>query len=176
MYCQLVDCLFRPDRLETVLHIMILSVNAIHANALLHVCSKALRHAVAFGFTETGIVPFKESPDIIIPYEFMSKDQLEIAMQECKRIEKSCLFVCSTKMRTGFFVSAVNDDKHYIDRNHLLPAVSALLQRQSVDRPCRELVMHRLLGECFQSHHEFRHSSNATGEPVDATGEPGDVA
>ena len=102
MYRDLVDCFFRPDRLQTTLHVMILSVNAIHRNALWYVCSKALRHAVAFGFTETGIVPFKESPDIIIPYDFMSKDQLETARQEILRIEQSRFHVCSTKMRTGY--------------------------------------------------------------------------
>lgn len=151
MYQDLVDCFFRPDRLQTTLHVMILSVNAIHRNALWYVCSKALRHAVAFGFTETGIVPFKESPDIIIPYEFMSKDQLETARQEILRIEQSRFHVCSTKMRTGFFVSVIDDDKHYIDKKSILDAVQALLRAHSVDPPSQLLVLHTLIGESYGS-------------------------
>jgi hypothetical protein len=151
MYRDLVDCLFRPERLETVLHVMILSVNAVRSNALMYFCSRALRHAVAFGFTETGIVPFKESPDIIVPYEFMSKDQLAIALSECRRIEDSGLYVCSTKMKTGFFVSAVNEDKYYICKHAILAAVQGLLCKQAVGSESMHLVMHRLIGDCVST-------------------------
>ena len=134
----------------------------------MYVCSKALRHAVAFGFTETGIVPFKESPDIIIPYEFMSKDQLAVALSECRRIEESCMYVCSTKMKTGFFVSAMNEDKHYICKHAILTAVESLLRKQAVESESVQLIIHQLIGDCV-----FTSAPAATATSAQ---EKGDVA
>ena len=148
MYWRLVELFFSERVLETSLHVLALSVQHAQRDAVVYTCSAAIHHPVSFCFSEEGVVPFARVPDLVIPYEYMSREQLECALAWCREVEEQNVFVCSSKMGCGFFIQVVDTDKHYIPHCLLLERVRALLERMNTPCASMHMILHAVMGEC----------------------------
>ena len=175
MYWDMVQMFFGESSLETSLHVMILCVQHRHRDAVTYTCSNALRHPVSFCFTETGMVPFESLPDLIVPYDFMSKPQLTLVLGMCKYIEEVDMYKCSSKMGQGFFIRNISDDKHFISPTQMVGTLHRLLSRLCVDGATRCVIMHRVMGDCaWNPSAEGAACAAAVGPRTPGARDPGD--
>lgn len=139
---------FEEDRLETTLSIIMTVLKAVNTDAVAYTCTCFLRHPITLCFTEYGVMPFSHIPEIIIPYDAMCRDQLVCAMEMCKSIDDSKMYVSGSKMNRGFFVQSVQHDKYYIPQVLIIDKLVSLLRRYNAPQ-CVELkIMNQIIGEC----------------------------
>ena len=151
MYWKLVELFFGDESLQTSLHIMIMCIQSKNVDAVVYTCSSAIRNAVSFCFTDDGIVPFPSTPDLVIPFDFMSRAQLQYSLEYCMKVEEGGMYLSGTKMGRGFFVKSIDRDRHYISHSQILAKTHNLLRQMKTSPHIVHMIMHQVTGECTSS-------------------------
>jgi hypothetical protein len=141
----LIDIFFGEDNIVTALHVMMVCTQHQNKDAIAYTSISAFSYPVSICLCELGIVPFASKPDLIIPYDMMTKSQLACITEHIASIQKSMRYVCSTKMRTGIFVQYVDTNLYYLPRHLVLQATQSLLRLQGASANVQEKVMRRLI-------------------------------
>ena len=149
MYWRLVELFFGVESLQTSLHIMIMCIQSKNRDAVVYTCSSATKNPVCVCFTEDGLVPFSATPDLLIPYDLMSREQLECSLTYCKNIEDEGMYISGSKMGHGFFIQSIDINRHYISHSLILEKTNDLLRQLHTSPDIVCLVMHQLTGECI---------------------------
>lgn len=141
----LIDIFFGGDSLVTSLHVMMACAQHQNKDAIAYTSISAFSHPVSICLSELGVVPFALKPDLIIPYDMMTKSQLACITEHIASIQKSMRYICSTKMRTGIFVQYVDTNLFYLPKQLVLQATQLLLKQQGASANVQEKVMRRLI-------------------------------
>ena len=143
-YHTLTQLLFAEDSICTSLKLLLLSAKHAHDDVTGYVCGAMVRNPVAFAFTEFGVAPYSAHADLVIPYDNMTRRQLQAALELCAETEASGSSVACSKMHTGFFVQHHSLDRYYVPSARVFAAFDALLAELHVPQATRDLTMHRL--------------------------------
>lgn len=145
MYWKLVDAFFGKS-LNTTLRILIATVSDEHVDPVTYVSSIVMTHGVSVCFSDVGLVPFVDKPDLVLAYDFMCKEQLVLINEICKHLDDTHTFSCGTKMGKGFFVREISDNQHFVACDRVVACVHVLLEEWHVDEMTTRLIINRLLG------------------------------
>lgn len=99
-YKQIVDSLTSLERLPYFLKITVRSLIGYVEDPIAHVCQKLLTEKISVVFINNGISIFKSDPSIIIPFQSMTKHELEILKSLLAESDKSG-DLCISELRGG---------------------------------------------------------------------------
>jgi len=144
-------CFFARENIVKTLHTIISTNKTGNSDPIVHILLQLIQLPVTLAFTDVGFTPLRADTTIIIPYEEMSRAQLDAIAEAVRTMQQHGSYSSSVQMGGGLYVRSVRAEKVWHVDPALVVFASNVLIRASIGGKDRRknvsnVVIQRVLG------------------------------
>lgn len=142
---------FSSKNIVKTLHTIISTNKTGNNDPIVHILLQLIQLPVTLTFTDVGFTPLRADTTIIIPYEQMSRVQLDAIAQAVLKMQQNGSYSSSVQMGGGLYVRSVQTEKvFHVDPSLVIFASNVLIRSSIGGEGCRKnvsnVVIQRVLG------------------------------
>ena len=148
---EVLDSFFSSSNIIKTVHTILSTNKCENSDPIVHVMLQLIQLPLTLALTDVGYAPLRSDTTIIIPFEQMSRYQLQTIAAAVSSLREQQTYVASMQMGGGLYVRAVCVDKTYHVDPALVIFASNVLIRSSVasidnKKNVSNIVIQRVLG------------------------------
>ena len=145
------DSFFSGSNIIKTVHTILSTNKCENSDPIVHIMLQLIQLPLTLALTDVGYAPLRSDTTIIIPFEQMSRYQLQTISAAVSSMREQQTYVASMQMGGGLYVRAVGVDKTYHVDPALVIFASNVLIRSSVasidnKKNVSNIVIQRVLG------------------------------
>ena len=160
---------FSSENIVQTVHTIISTNKTENNDPIVHIMLQLIQLPLTVALTDVGYAPLRADTTIIIPFESMSRLQLQTLAAAVAQMRASQTYVASMQMGGGLYVRAVGGDKVFHVDPALVIFASNVLIRSSVasadnKKNVSNIVIQRVLGAVSVRHDKITEAERLSVE------------
>ena len=146
-----IDSFFSSENIIKTVHTILSTNKSENSDPIVHIMLQLIQLPLTLALTDVGYAPLRSDTTIIIPFDQMSRYQLQTISAAVFSLREQQTYIASMQMGGGLYVRAVNTEKTFYVDPALVIFASNVLIRSSIastdnKKNVSNIVIQRVLG------------------------------